>query len=160
MSYRNRASKTYLEEQVAAALAAQFPKATLPIGGRLVPSKDVQAKIRKHVATIKLLMGALAKYRQLVATERSESAELAPILAGVRSYAAAMLGEKSPEFAAFGFAPRRVAQRSVESKAQAAQKVRATRAARKSARTSPNAGATTTTTGKVAAVASSNGAAA
>ena len=119
-----------LEESVIAALAKLAPDASLPVAGKLVPSKDLQAHLQAHVDTLNAVKDARAKFSQLVARERTQRPEVGPELAGIRNHAAALYGELSPEFASFGFTPRKAPQRTVESKAGAAAKLRATRVAR------------------------------
>ena len=119
-----------LEESVIAALAKLAPDASLPVAGKLVASKDLQAQLQGHVDTINALNDARAKVSQLVARDQSQRAGIAPVLTGIRNYAAGLYGELSPEFASFGFKARRAAPRTAQSRADAAAKLRATRAAR------------------------------
>ncbi len=119
-----------LEGSVIAALAKLAPDASVPIAGKPVASKDLQAQLQAHVDTMNSVNDAHAKFSQLVGLDKSSREDLAPVLAAIRSYAAGTFGETSPEFSSFGFAPKKVAHRTVESKAEAAEKLRATRVAR------------------------------
>ncbi len=126
----NRTVIINLEQSVISALAKLAPDASMPVAGKLVASKDVQAKIQAHVDTMTSLTAARAKASQLHDVDESQRTETDAILTCVRNYAAGLFGENSPEFASFGFLPKKVAQRTLESKTDAAEKVRATRVAR------------------------------
>jgi hypothetical protein len=119
-----------LEENVIAGLAKLAPEVSLPVGGKLVTSKDLQAQLQAHVDTMNSANGARAKFSELVGVDKSQRAGTKPVLAAVRSYAAGLFGENSAEFASFGFKPTKVAQRTPLSKVEASEKVRATRIAR------------------------------
>ncbi len=118
------------EETVIAALAKLTPDANLPVGGQPTASKDLQTQLQAHVDTMNSLSDAHAKVAQLVAQEKSQKAAVTPILSGIRNYAAGQYGEKSPEFASFGFTPKKQGIRTVETKASAVEKQLATRVAR------------------------------
>ena len=77
-----------LEESVIAALAKLAPEASLPVAGKLVASKDLQAQLQGHVDTINALNDARAKVSQLVARDQGQRAGIAPVLTGIRNYAA------------------------------------------------------------------------
>jgi hypothetical protein len=130
MSQFSKGVLTSMEESVIAALAKLEPDTSLPVTGKLVTSKDLQAQIQAHVDAMKSADDARAKVSQFVALDRSLRANLALVLSGIRSYAAGRYGELSPEFASFGFKPKKTPQRTVASKAGAVEKLRATRVAR------------------------------
>ncbi len=119
-----------LEENVIAGLAKLAPDASLPLGGKLVASKDLQAQIQAHVDTMNSVNDARAKFSELVGLNRAQRTAMKPVLATIRNYVAGLYGENSAEFASFGFKPKKVAQRTPLSKVEAAEKLRATRAAR------------------------------
>ncbi len=119
-----------LEQSVISALAKLTPDASLPVSGKLVASKDVQAQIQAHVDTMTSVAAARAKVSQLHDLDQSQRAQTSTVITCVRSYAALLFGENSPEFASFGFTPKKVAQRTLESKTEGAEKALATRAAR------------------------------
>ncbi len=128
--HSSKAVLMQFEGSVMDALAKIIPKATLPVGGKLVTSKELRGRIQTHVDTMDALVQARAKVSQLVALDRQQRAELMSVMAGIQHYVAGLFGEHSMEFASFGFKPKKVPQRTVESKAQAAEKLRATRLAR------------------------------
>ena len=119
-----------LEESVAAALDKLAPKANIPVAGKLVASKDVRVQLLSHVAAMDASSDARAKFVQAVSADKAQRAQMGPLLSAIRSYAAGVYGEGSPEFALFGFKPKRFAYRTVQVKAEAVEKLRATRAAR------------------------------
>jgi hypothetical protein len=119
-----------LEESVAAALDKLAPKANIPIAGKLVASKELRAKLLSHISAMDASSDARAKFVQAVSADRDQRAQMTPLLSAIRSYAAGVYGEGSPEFALFGFKPKKVAYRTVQVKAEAVEKLRATRAAR------------------------------
>jgi hypothetical protein len=126
----NKVGLTNLEESVIAALSKLAPDAILPFGGKPVASKDLQTQLQAHLAAMKSVDDAHAKFSQLVSIEQSQRADIGPVLTGIRSYAAGLYGEKSPEFASFGFKPTITPARTVASKAAAVEKQLATRVAR------------------------------
>ena len=127
---QNKVGLGSLEESVVTALSKLVPDASLPFAGKPVASKDLQTQLQAHVAAMKSVDDARARFSQLVAIEESQRAVIGPVLSGIRTYAAAQYGEKSPEFASFGFKPRRIPERTVASKAAAVEKRLATRVAR------------------------------
>ncbi len=119
-----------MEENLISGLAKLAPDVSLPVAGKLVTSKELQAQIQAHVDTMNSSNDARAKFLELVGLDKSQRAGIKPILDAVRSYAAGLYGENSAEFASFGLKPRKVAQRTPLSKVEAAEKLRATRVAR------------------------------
>jgi hypothetical protein len=126
----SRVAQTNLEESVIAALGQLLPEGNVPIAGKVLASKALRAQIQAHVDTMKAATDARARFVQLVLLDHAQRADMKQLLAGIRNHAEALYGELSPEFASFGFKPRKTPQRTVESKQQAAEKLRATRAAR------------------------------
>jgi hypothetical protein len=128
--FANRVVLRNLEESVVAALEKLAPEANIPIAGQVAASKDLRAKLSSHVSAMDASSDARAKLVQAVTADREQRAQIRPLLAAIRSYAAGVYGEGSPEFALFGFKPKKVGYRTAETKAQAVEKLRATRAAR------------------------------
>ncbi len=126
----NRSDLINLETSVIAALAKVTPNESFPIEGKLVASKDLQTQVQAHLDTMNSVNGARAQFSELVDADKSQRVEMAPVLAGIRNHVAGLLGENSAAFASFGFKPRKAAERTAESKAEAVEKVRATRVAR------------------------------
>ena len=130
VQYINRVELTTMEETVIAALAKYAAKATFAIGSAPLSSKELQTQLQAHVDASNAAYESRVTHSRLVAAARARREQTAPLLAAVRAYAAVTFGEQSAEFTAFGFKPRKVAQRTAESKAGAVEKLRATRVAR------------------------------
>jgi hypothetical protein len=121
---------TVLEESVVGGLARLLPDASVPIAGKLIGSKELQARVKAHADILNALRDAHAKVSELVALDQSMRGEMAQLLMGIRNQVSALYGEESAAFASFGFKARKTPQRTPKSKVVAAEKSLATRAAR------------------------------
>jgi hypothetical protein len=105
-------------------------KATMSIAGKPMKLADVIAVYQNAVDTRTALIEERASFdKALTARDDAEVSRLA-MDAGLKSWVASQFGPSSLEAQEFGFVPRRVTAPSVETKALAAKKGKATRNAR------------------------------
>jgi hypothetical protein len=130
MAKNTKADIRTFEQTIITGLQAVLPKRTISIAGVDVKSVAFAAQVREHLAALDAVDNAKLKYLELVAEERAKRKALKPLVAGLRNYLLVLYSETSSEFRSFGFKPRAVATKSVEAKANAVVKSRATRQAR------------------------------
>ena len=130
MAKKNKATVRAFEHTLISGLQTHLGKRAIAIAGAQLKTASVIAQVREHLATLDAMDTAKAEYLAIVARERVQRGALAPVVAGVRNFLLSLYSESSAEFRSFGFVPRANAVRSVETKASAVAKMRATRAAR------------------------------
>jgi hypothetical protein len=117
-------------QAVSAGLGQVFAKKTLLINGQTYKAEQLQQMLQNQVKAMQQVAATLAAWKDALAAERDGAVTIAEIVSGIHSYVVGMYGTSSTDLQAFGFAPRRKGQPTVETKAQAAAQNRATRKAR------------------------------
>jgi hypothetical protein len=131
---RNKPTRKDRLRLIISGVQKHFPKAQVVLARQTFNTVDdlvrfIQADIDITDATDK----ARADWRAGVQKERDSHQKLAPLLRSLKAYVTAQFGDTqdaSSTLADFGYAPRKVAERPVAAKSEAAAKVRATRTAR------------------------------
>jgi hypothetical protein len=114
-----------------AGIQANFPNGSFTIGNTAFTTASLVQALEAKAEAIQSLNAAQAAARDAVAKLRSVEAEVDPIIADVHRFLAAVFGASVTKLAEFGREPRKVpAPRTVEQKAAARAKLRATREAR------------------------------
>ncbi len=103
-------------------------KQTVTLNGVNHSVVELTKKVEQFLGLLEETSQSRNKWRRSVADERAAAVALNPLLAGLRNFVTSQFGESSAVFGEFGYKPRKVAKRSIESKARAVQKQRATRA--------------------------------
>jgi hypothetical protein len=124
------AALTKAETTLVAELPAVLGKTSIPVGGKSMTPQQIVAIFQRHLDAMAALTKQRAQTTAAVQTERAERATAQAAVPYIRNYVAAAFGESSAQYASLGFAPRKPAQKTVESKAQAHVKMLATRKAR------------------------------
>jgi hypothetical protein len=124
------AALTKAETTLVAELPAVLGKTSIPVGGKSMTPQQIVAIFQRHLDAMAALTKQRAQTTAAVQTERAERATAQAAVPYIRNYVAAAFGENSQQYASLGFAPRKPAQQTVESKAQAHLKMLATRKAR------------------------------
>jgi hypothetical protein len=104
---------------------------TLVFNGKPVTSKAIVGIFQAQIDAMQASAAAHTAWLQAVAKERAtEKGSIAPLLAALRHYVAAVFGVNSDEYLAFGFQPPKPRVKSPQAKVIGAAKLRATRKAR------------------------------
>ncbi len=106
------------------------PVSTLPLGGATFTPDALMKLVQSRIDSLNVIAASRATWLSQVASARALSAQLTPILRGLRQYVINAYGEASPVLADFGFTPPKQRVLTPEQKAAAAVKAKATRAAR------------------------------
>jgi hypothetical protein len=117
--------------QTMGAAAKQYlANRTLVLHGKAMKVADVVELFQTQVTALQQADALRTSWSQAVATNRTTwASQIAPTIAALKTYVAAMFGPESAEYAAFGFAAKQP-KRSVVSKVAAVAQNLATRAAR------------------------------
>lgn len=126
----NKSKRIERNTNIAAALRAQFPSATLPIRGVAMRSTALAKAFDHATRAEQEVVLARAAYLKAVQACREANAAITPLIEPIRSFVVNTTGEQSAIAAAFGFAPRRVGKMTAEQRSLAVEKSLATRAAR------------------------------
>jgi hypothetical protein len=124
------ATLTKAETTLVAELPAVLGKTSIPVGGKSMTPQQIVAIFQRHLDAMAALTKQRAQTTAAVQTEHADRATAQAAVPYIRNYVAAAFGESSAQYASLGFAPRKPAQQTVESKAQAHLKMLATRKAR------------------------------
>jgi hypothetical protein len=130
VSNSSTATLTKAETTLVTELPAVLGKTSIPVGGKSMTPQQVVAIFQQHLDAMAALTKQRAQTTAAVQTERAARATAKAAVPYIRNYVAAAFGENSQQYASLGFALRKPAQKSVESKAQAHVKMLATRKAR------------------------------
>lgn len=106
---------------------------SITLGGQPEALADLTSRIQADIAASDTYVQAQAELATEVQAENASHAALDPLLRLFKLYVVAQFGDAvdaSTELADFGYAPRKTATRSLETKTEAAEKALATRAAR------------------------------
>ena len=113
------AALTKAETTLVAELPAVLGKTSIPVGGKSMTPQQIVAIFQRHLDAMAALTKQRAQTTAAVQTERADRATAQAAVPYIRNYVAAAFGESSAQYASLGFAPRKPAQKTVESKAQA-----------------------------------------
>jgi hypothetical protein len=116
-----------------AGVQKHFPSGSLILAGQTLPIAQLVLRIQQDIDATDAAIQAHRAWIEKVQVERDSHLKLAPLLRALRSTAFAQFGDAKDAASVlgdFGYAPRKVGQRPVATKADAAQKSRATRTAR------------------------------
>jgi hypothetical protein len=130
VSNSSTATLTKAETTLVTELPAVLGKTSIPVGGKSMTPQQVVAIFQQHLDAMAALTKQRAQTTAAVQTERAARTSAKAAVPYIRNYVAAAFGENSQQYASLGFALRKPAQKSVESKAQAHVKMLATRKAR------------------------------
>jgi hypothetical protein len=111
-------------------LPAVLGKVSIPISGKVMTAAQIVALIQSHLDATAHVASLRAQLKAAIQTEDTLHATVKAAVICIRSYVAAAYGEQSSQYASLGFDPRKPAQKSAKTKAQAVDKLLATRAAR------------------------------
>jgi hypothetical protein len=118
------------EQKLLAALPTALPDATVVVGGKRKTTATLAAEYQEHLDVEAELVALRTQLHATLTRARAlRKASNANTLA-VRTYAVAVLGETSVEFAALGFEPHKVGKPTIATKLVAIAKSHATREAR------------------------------
>jgi hypothetical protein len=111
-------------------LAAVLGKVSIPISGKVMTASQIVALIQSHLDATAHVASLRAQLKSAIQSEDTLHATVKAAVICIRSYVAAAYGEQSTQYASLGFEARKPAQKSAKTKAQAVDKLLATRAAR------------------------------
>src|ERR1700683_5083892 len=118
-------------QQAITGLNSYLANRTLNLNGKPVTTKAAVAIIQQQIVAMQASASAHTAWLQSVAKERaSAKTTVAPLLAALRHYVAAVFGPTSDQYLAFGFPPPKARSKSPVAKVIGAAKLRATREAR------------------------------
>jgi hypothetical protein len=126
----NSAALAKAETTIVAQLPTVLGKVTIPINGQMLTTVQIVALVQGHLDALTELVDLRAQTAAAILAERTQRKTVKAAVICIRNYVASAFGDQSSQYASLGFAPRKVAQKSAESKAQAVNKLLATRAAR------------------------------
>jgi hypothetical protein len=110
-----------------------YPSGSLVLAGQAIPTAQLVLQIQQDIDATDAATQAHTAWIEKVQVERNSHRALAPLLRALRSLVFGQFGEAKDAASIlgdFGFAPRKVVQRTAADKAKAADKSRATRKAR------------------------------
>jgi hypothetical protein len=123
-----------------------LPDKSFIVSGTTMTKQQIVALLKAYIAAVALTVQRKAAYSTAVAAENVAEAKVQSLVDSLELTLRGRLGKQSPDLKAqFGLEPVRVPVKTVEVKAEAAVKARATRTAKKGEPVPP---ATPTTTGK------------
>ncbi len=117
-------------QTIGSALHKHYTKKALVLNGASWKVEELSKLFAEHIAQMKETDAARARWLQAAALQRKSQADVELVVVAIKGLVGSTFGEASSTFADFGFTPRRKRTRSVESKAVAVAKLRATRVAR------------------------------
>jgi hypothetical protein len=117
-------------KRIAGVLKYVDPAADIPVAGKLVKPAHVLAVFQAHVDQRNLVTTLQAQVKSALAERDAKEAECEACDKALRAYVSNRFGEDSTEAHGFGYPPRKPPTKSAETKALAAERARATRAAR------------------------------
>ena len=129
MVHANKSERQARDRKILAGIRRYLAKKTVTLNGTPYASRELEALVQGELDALDEIDAAHAKFRAAVTKHALVQADLKPVLAAMKSYVALRFGDTSQAFADFGFTPRRTGRRTVDVKAQAVEKLRATRAA-------------------------------
>ena len=130
ISNSSAAVLTSSETKIVNNLPAVLGKVSIPINGKIMTVPQVVALIQSHLDATAHVASLRAQLKAAIQNEDTLHATVKAAVICIRGYVAAAYGEQSTQYASLGFAPRKPAQKSAKTKAQAVDKLLATRAAR------------------------------
>ncbi len=132
MSGKNLNKSTRLErnQNISNGLRAACPKASIPVNGKIVKAADAAKAFDDASEAEKKVIRARAQYLAAVEEARVAESKVKPMIQPLKSFVQNTFGERSDVSASFGFQPRKTGHVTAEVRAEAALKLRATRAAR------------------------------
>jgi len=117
-------------QNIAKGLRAHCPKASIPVNGKMVKVSDIANLLDQGTDAENAVVESRADYRASVKAAHGIEAQIQTLLQPIKTYVQSHFGEDSKASAACGFAPRKVGKVSAEKRAEAVEKLRATREAR------------------------------
>jgi hypothetical protein len=130
---RNKPTRKERLRLIAAGVIKHYSNASLMLSGTTYNASSLEQAIQKDIDATDAVDQARATWTSLVQKERDSHVALAPVLRALKSQVIANFGDTknaSSKLADFGYAPRKVVMKKVETKATAVAKVKATRKAR------------------------------
>jgi hypothetical protein len=130
---KNKPTRKDRLRTVIAGVEKHFPSASLLLAGQTIPTAQLVLRIQQDIDATDAATLAHTAWIEKVQLERNAHQELAPLLRALQSSVFAQFGdakEAASILGDFGYSPRKVPQRPVATKAEAAAKNRATRTAR------------------------------
>jgi hypothetical protein len=118
------------ETTIVSNLPTVLGDASIPISGKIMTAAQTVAVIQGHLDATAHVANLRAQLKAAIQAEHALRATIKAAAICVRGYVAAAHGEQSEQYASLGFEPRKPAQKSAKTKAQAVDKLLATRAAR------------------------------
>jgi hypothetical protein len=118
------------ETRIVNNLVAVLGKVSIPISGKIMTPAQIVALFQSHLDATAHVANLRAQLKAAIQSEDALHATVKAAVVCVRSYVAAAYGERSTQYASLGFEPRKPAQKSAKTKAQAVDKLLATRTAR------------------------------
>ncbi len=132
MATKNLNKTTRLErnQNISNGLRTACAKASIPVNGKMVKAADAAKAFDDASEKEKNVIRMRAQYLAAVEEARVAESKVKPMIQPLKSFVQNTFGERSDTSAAFGFSPRRTRHVTAEVRAEAALKLRATRAAR------------------------------
>jgi hypothetical protein len=130
---RNKPSRKERLRLIAAGVAKRYAGVSLILSGTTYTTSSLEQAIQKDIDATDAADQARATWTALVQKERDSHVALAPVLRALKSQVIANFGDTkdaSSTLADFGYTPRKVVKKKVETKATAVAKIKATRKAR------------------------------
>jgi hypothetical protein len=131
---RNKPARNDQLRQVAAGVHKHYPNVALMLAGQNFVPPALEQAIQSDIAATDATERARAQWLALVQAERDSHRKLAPVLRALRATVFGQFGDTADAtaiLADFGYAPRKVTKTTAVTKAGAATKSTATRAARR-----------------------------
>jgi hypothetical protein len=118
------------ETTIVSNLPSVLGNVSIPVSGTIMTASQTVAVIQSHLDAIAHVANLRAQLKAAIQADHALRATIKAAAICIRGYVAAMYGEQSTEYASLGFEPRKPAQKSAKTKAEAVDKLLATRAAR------------------------------
>jgi hypothetical protein len=126
----NKVERVERNATISTGLRTWCPKDSIPVNGKRIKAGDLATAFDAASEAEKNVITARAAYLKAVDEARLAEQAVKPLIQPIKGYVMNVFGERSDAAASFGFSPRKSTKTTVEVRAEAALKVRATRAAR------------------------------
>jgi hypothetical protein len=126
----NKVERVERNATISTGLRAWCPKDSIPVNGKRIKAVDLAKAFDAASEAEKKVITARAVYLKAVEEAKLADETIKPMIQPIKGYVMNTFGERSDAAASFGFSPRKSTKTTVEVRAEAAVKLRATRAAR------------------------------
>jgi len=129
----NKSTRFERNQAISNGLTMLPSKTTIPVNGKIVNASEAAKVFEVATEAAKHVVATRAKYKQAIAEAHAAEAAIKPLVPPIKSFVQNTFGERSETAASFGFEPRKIRRVSAEARYEAVERLRATRAARRTA---------------------------